>query len=1220
MAFSVEGFSIREYTAKMRTVDVVKCWPFAKSSEINVGGGGDEDKDKSKEEDVIKASLPPITVAKFRWWSQELQSVKSNQTHQQIARIQGEQHGFPTKESEFGEKNSEEKAVLSEEVAAEEKLEMVCPVCRLFTAATVNAVNAHIDSCLAQASKEERRQMRKAKATKKRSIAEIFAVAPQIEAVDVDDDDEEDSSGGEAKLGSFQFSAGDYVVSTFKGKKKVKMMKKKKKKNKNRKIKKRVLEENGVAIENRLKRNKRKLMMKKKKKKALKDGSIATKENLLELKLHPPVELTGKLKGSLCNKRFQEGILDASAAIQGKKPSLKCLSTQKKLKVVQTSKLIAKQHKPVIPVRSILKNHKKVVSGFNPEIYNLHCGSLVNHSAIQRSDRHVRFSDKDDILGPRKKNLSDASEHSIGNLFSASPGKDQSSECDKEVATMEIDGTDDDDVCVSTDDRTEPQPIAGKKQLLNTHDHDDNPCFLRPDITCQDKINHFPEKSATLSQIAIHDDNMHMLDHSTVSHKPAYAGNPRLISALEERHNPHVNAQVGDNVIRAFNDSGKSIDHFADSIHGAAAMNSLENTRASSQPSSSCFVLDENANRTLPFVSQSATENYNGCTLNYRPFCRVSPTELMSSIYPFPEWKHRAVSYKEKSMDEGFFGLPLNSQGELIEFSSSGRGGLDQLRLPSTITGSSSCVPVHNLVLPQSSGDYFSVKKRHFVEREHPKDSLNLFPSQNYVTEIPKGHLPARLGVTELEGAGRSDACWRNSERGNNHSVHLLDSNLNLSDVSFKGCWQYNQVQNQNANGIIHHKENSDKILRNSTQPTMRLMGKDVAVGRSSKEIQGFEDGKVWTDKEIITEDRRAHASLEKSFMERNFLQDWMLHPASAKSKDAQPLEIQCNHTSQSNLLMKAPEPRFSNPFLNWQSNVVHRNGSLTINENRSNEVHSFVHSPASSAMFGGAAGFQEPYISEAETLRVNSQLPLISTHHINCQHMPWSPVELNHKQSLPHATKSAFNFPFLHPDCRENVQPSWFQGSSTSLPPWLLHAQQDKPLITSPQPFSDVGASMFHPPLVSGVNSTSSVNMGYRNRIKFKDTVKSKAFAIKDPLPCKKTKRPAAKVDHSTKPTRVPNLEMPKDLGAVTGLTRENFSGDIQGNAGIVELNRSKDKAIRVSFFPHENENDGLGTSSGPDPSKVDNAARLEEINRDLQVLEDFLRVKDTRLLDLHF
>ena len=965
-------------------------------------------------------------------------------------------------------------------------------------------------------------------------------------------------------------------------------------------------------------------------------------ENLHQLKLQPPVELTRKLNASLCNKRFPEDILDA-AAIRGKKPSLKCLSTQKKLKVVQTSKLIAKHHKPVFPVRSILKTHKKVISGLNPAICNLQCGSQANHSAIQRSERHVRFSGKDDILGPRKKNLSDTSEHCIGlfsDAFAASPEKDQSSECEKEVATMEVDGTED-DVFVSKDNGTEPQPIAGKIQLLNTHDRDDVPCFLSPHVTCQDKIKHFPEKSVTLNQVAIHDDNMHIFDrgHSSVLHKPPDAGNPRLISALEERHNPCVNAQVGGNVIRAFNDSGKLIDHFVDSIHGVAATNSMANTRASSQPSSSCFVLDENANRRLPFLPQSAPENYNGRTFHCQPFGNVSPVELMSSICPFPEWKHRTVSFKEKSLDEGFFGLPLNSQGELIQFSSSGKAGLDQLRLPSTITGSSSSLPVHNLVLPQSTGDYFGLKNRHFVEREHPKDSLNLFPAQNYVTGIPEGHLPARLGVTELEGAGRSDVHWLNSEMGNNHSVHVLDSDLNLSDVSFKGCRQYNQVQNQNANGIIYHKENSDKILPNSTQPTMRLMGKDVAIGRSSKEMQGFEDGNVWTDKEIITEDCPTHAALGKSFMERNFLQDWMLHPASRKSKDpvVQSLEIQCNHTPQSNFLMKAPESRFSNPFTNWQTNVVHRTGNLTINENPSNEVHSFVHSPASSAMFSGAPSFQEPFISEAETLRVSSQLPLLPSHHITCQHMPWSHVEYNHQRNLPHATKSAFNFPFLHPDCRENVQPSWFQGSSKSLPPWLLHAQQDKPLITSSQPFSDVGgnyfpqltsgtnffptqpmhhlpevsypynpmnsyshmnnslgtASIFHTPLVPGVNSTSAVNMGYRNRIKFKDTMKSKSFGIKDPHSCKKTRRPAAKADYSTKSTRVPNLAMQKDSSPATGLTRENFSGDIQSNAGVVELNRSKDKASRVGCCPIENQKDGLRTSFGSDSSKVDSSAR---------------------------
>lgn len=934
--------------------------------------------------------------------------------------------------------------------------------------------------------------------------------------------------------------------------------------------------------------------------------------------------------------------------MQGKKPSLKCLSMQKKLKVVQTSKLILKQQKPVFPVRSILKNHKKVIPRLNSAICKLQ-RSQVNHSGIQRPDRHVRFSGKDDILGPRKKNISDAFEHSSGDQFSdafATLSEEPSAERDKEVSPMVVDGTDN-DVFISSDSGTEVQPIARKKQLLNTGDHIDIPCLLRPHVAFQDKIKHCPEKSVSPSQVAIHDDTMHMFNqgHSTMSCKPASVGIPRLISALEERHNPCVNAQVGGNFIRTFNESGKLVDHFVDPIHGVAAISSMADTRASSQPSSSCFVLDENANRRPPFLSQYATENFSGSTLHFQPFCHVSPIELMNSVCQSPEQTQKAVSFRENCMDDGFFGLPLNSQGELIQFSSSGKGGFDQHWLPSTITGSSSSLPVHNLVLPQSTGDYSSVKKRHFIEREHPTDPLNLFPVQNYVTENPKVHLPARLGVTELEGTGRSDVQWLNSERGSNHSARLLDSELSLSDTSFTGYRQYNQVQNQNTYAICHSKDSSDKILLNSNQTTMRLMGKDVAVGRSSKEVQGFEDGKVWTDKEIITDDCPTSTAMDNSSMERNFLQDWMLQPASGKSKDtvAQSLGIQCNHMSRSNLLSKASESRFSNSVSNWQTNVVHRNGNLTINKNPSDNVHSFVHSSASPSMFGGAPCLQEPFISRAEDLRVSSQLPLLSGPHITCHHMPWSPVEHKNKQNLRHAAKSAFNFPFLHPDCRDSVQPTWFQRSSNSLPPWLLHAQQDKPLIPSSQPFSDVGgrylphlisgtncfpsplmnhlpvsypynpmnsqsyitnslspAPILHPPpvpAIPGVNLTSATNKGYRNRIKFKDTVKSKAFGIKVPDPCKKSKRPVAKADCLTKPTRILNLEMQKDLSTVMGLTRENCGVDVQCNAGVVEFDPSRDKAIMLECCPNENQKDVLQSSSGIDSSQVDNSARLGPI-----------------------
>ncbi|KAG7629008.1 hypothetical protein AtNW77_Chr3g0215271 [Arabidopsis thaliana] len=49
------GFSIREYTEKVRSDNERKCWPFAG--------------------DLIQSFLPPITVSKFRWWSHELASL-----------------------------------------------------------------------------------------------------------------------------------------------------------------------------------------------------------------------------------------------------------------------------------------------------------------------------------------------------------------------------------------------------------------------------------------------------------------------------------------------------------------------------------------------------------------------------------------------------------------------------------------------------------------------------------------------------------------------------------------------------------------------------------------------------------------------------------------------------------------------------------------------------------------------------------------------------------------------------------------------------------------------------------------------------------------------------------------------------------------------------------------------------------------------------------------
>ncbi|MED6140009.1 hypothetical protein PIB30_089085 [Stylosanthes scabra] len=185
MGAAFNGFSIRDYTNKMRSVDVFKCWPFSTSPNVT-----------SKD---LNQWLPPMTLPSSSSSSssfnqqQSLTSTSTNNHHQQQQSLKSDHQSPPSP--------SPPPPSPPPPPADEDRLEMVCPVCREFNAATLTAVNAHIDACLAQTVREDRRQMRittstscaatatttttfkssssshaKPKAPKKRSIAEIFKV------------------------------------------------------------------------------------------------------------------------------------------------------------------------------------------------------------------------------------------------------------------------------------------------------------------------------------------------------------------------------------------------------------------------------------------------------------------------------------------------------------------------------------------------------------------------------------------------------------------------------------------------------------------------------------------------------------------------------------------------------------------------------------------------------------------------------------------------------------------------------------------------------------------------------------------------------------------------------------------------------------------------------------------------------------------------------------
>lgn len=210
-----------------------------------------------EEEDVVQEDEVSITVRKFRWLSQRLEALRSKPG---------------------GGESAKESEKLSIE---EEKLEMICPVCKDFNAATVTAVNAHIDSCLGKAVRDERRQTArtgfksKPKAPKKRSIAEILNVVPPIEfnnikskTVEVEEDEDKfsDYSGEESSASD----AAATFVSITKNKKSLNKNSKNKKMKKTKKktmtIKKMVKYcDSGVLLNNEVK-TKKKMNMKKKKK------------------------------------------------------------------------------------------------------------------------------------------------------------------------------------------------------------------------------------------------------------------------------------------------------------------------------------------------------------------------------------------------------------------------------------------------------------------------------------------------------------------------------------------------------------------------------------------------------------------------------------------------------------------------------------------------------------------------------------------------------------------------------------------------------------------------------------------------------------------------------------------------------------------------------------------------------------------------------------------
>ncbi|KAE8735816.1 HVA22-like protein F [Hibiscus syriacus] len=1134
----------------MRSIDVVKCWPFTGAS--SSGDDDDDDGTGKLSKQSMESLLPPITVSKFRWWSDELDLLKS--TELQSSGM--EKNNLQEKQVNLhvGEKSDERSDMLE------------CPVCGAFAASTVNALNAHVDSCLAQASRQERRQMRmlirptKSRTPKKRSITDIFAVAPQIQKVDHDPK-----------------------------KKKVAIMKKSM--NKRRKLKKKKNnKQNGLMIVNKYMDDAKcgsgsmssdAYQLHNEIDQYMDDakcgsGSMSSdayqlhneidlicKENGAKLKLQTPVNFKRKAN-TLCNRGSN------AIAILGKKPSLKCMSAKKKSKVFQASQLIVECEKPCSSIRGILKNQAKCTSGQNAVTCNTRVTTLASPSGIQHSVRHVSFSGKDDILGPHKKHVASFGEN-ICHVDSDSDElleKGHKNDDDKEFQTREINTSDDEDVSFSTENEIRVQDAKEKQLWPDMHYNADKSKFLGPGILVQEKANHFSNRSLRPGQVVLDSGNLHMSNqgNQTAFHNPPFAVAPRHFSAVKKIPNPFANSQVGGGVSTTLKCSSQFVDYLGDCTQEVVTSSSKANPRASLHPSSSGFALSKNANGTSPFPSQFTSQNVSGHALSHQLVYWPTPSELRGRLCTLPDRELKEVALREKCRDEEFFGLPLNSLGELVQNNSNGKGGFNQLKKPNPTPGSSNSInnillpgssnSINNLLLPRGMDDHSIMKEKHFIECSLPN---YLFPAQNHMKGNATVHLSARLGAADLQDL-RKDGYFTNSDRRGSRFDCLVYSDVNPMNISFSGCGRYDQFRNQKEKDMSHATKTAEKMLLNSATPTMRLMGKDVTVYRSSDERQGFADAPKST-------------ALQSSCVNKHFQQEWLLDSASGMCNGVpvQQFEIMNKQAFPSNALMKPLESNFFKPSLNWQANPEFRNSSsITIAQDPCPISHHLAHPHTSHVIFDNGADSHEPFLSRTEALRVTSRQPAVSASHRNYQNINGYSVELENNQNLPNAGRSSFNFPFLHPDHVEQVQPYWCPESSKSLIPWLLQATQQVQAPSTPsQLFPDVGGRhCLHTAQTSSLMNRSVprfpiVSYDRNPMISYSQMEISSG----QPSLVKPTSIDLIKEDYLMNPMKVTNLGIRDESRAATRLTEASFGG----------------------WIPNESQCTGFRLSAGIDSSNVD-------------------------------
>ncbi|KAI3457085.1 hypothetical protein Pfo_013748 [Paulownia fortunei] len=928
-----EGFSIREYVSRMRSVNVVKCWPF----------------DEASSEESVQSLLPPITVKKFIWWLDGLQYLDSK--------------------SSKNVDNSKKKKKVQEKGESSLRSED-------------DVEDSAVDVGEGMGVVKVKSSRAKAKAPKKRSILEIFAVAPQVERVNSEEEEEENSVQEEDGFCYSKLSCHEEINWGLKGKRNEKRKDKKKKKTK----------KNKEIILSKLKKAKKmiKKFNNKQKRDDKMDQSVSNKENCFMFKLQDQDKATGNPNSS--DTRENENDIRDRVSVHKKKPRLQHLHADKKTMACQAK-------------RGILKNHTKAFSLQQSTKCILQEAVQVNHCGKQKADKHVSFLQKDNIFRLRRKPSSPlecfklqkycgSDKHNVHHAGSI--GKDSTIEETSETEYVF--------------NRIENM-VDGRPASEEQHNKEE------------------PFSRSVTSDRTLDGKNQHLFDIglTDMPHDPKYTC-PSGFSCLP--HEAYYNSRK----IKVITNSSSSTGGRLTEDLGTPGPRFppvcfKDCLRTYNEPS--VFHLS-NLGKGANKMPQASTALNDAQPVQYETFPHLSPRELLETVCSRPDGYQTGNICGKRSINgvnEDFVGLPLNSQGELITLSSSAIGDFNQMIKSSTTAAPSISLSLPSNTLSKRIGKHS--ERRSWDCRTSSRDQLNQFSGEGYLKEKPFVVVPSRLDLTESRGDGQTNLDLE-LIKINDHSVHLENSL----------CKEGNRVQKCRGN---------EKILS-----TMRLMGKEFIVGE--KGFQGFGDGHIWKDKQIIDELHFSNTSVSNVMMhDQN-------EPSLGKLRETLvvPPEITINHRSGS---------MYTFPHFDCQTSLMHQNGFVAREINPAEKVYPGLSPGTFSEVYNNESLFPEPFPSCYESQVFNLELPIPpAANQDSCPDVSSSDIQLINKQNLPHAPRSAIRFPFVHPDLERHVQSSWIQSTHGNRPPLFFDVSEKGMLIRNFQSYHNLACSHY-PCVIPGTN-----------------------------------------------------------------------------------------------------------------------------------------------------